>query len=84
MTHTMNETADIKEQLEAIKRIHDKVVEAVHGQVYAHVMAALTQIMIDLYNQHTEGADMEDFLNKMCAVYMANQMLSTPAGAVKQ
>lgn len=84
MTHTMTETADIKEQLDAIKGIHDKVVEAVHGQVYAHVMAALTQIMIDLYNQHTKDADMEDFLNKMCAVYMANQMINRGEGATKQ
>lgn len=84
MTHTMNETADIKEQLEIIKGIHDKIVDAIHQKPYACAMSAMTQIMVELYNHHTNEPNVEDFMNKMYAVYMVDQMASAPAGVVKQ
>lgn len=84
MTHTMNETAEIKEQLEIIKGIHEKVVDAVDQKPYACAMSALTQLMVSLYNEHTEEPSMEDFMNKMCAVYMADQMITRGDGMTKQ
>lgn len=84
MTHTINETAEIKEQLEIIKDIHEKVVDAVDRKPYACAMSAMTQIMVELYNHHTENAGLEDFVNKMAAVYMADQMVSRGDGMTKQ
>lgn len=84
MTHTMNETAEIKEQLAVIKGIHEKIADAVHEKSYACAMAALTGIMVELYNQHTEEPGMEDFVNRMAAVYMADQMINTGAQQTKQ
>lgn len=84
MTHTMTETAEIKEQLDIIKGIHEKVADAVDGKPYPCAMSALTSIMIELYNHYTEEPGIEDFMNKFAAAYMANQYINNGEGATKQ
>lgn len=84
MTHTMNETAEMKEQIEIIKVIHDQIVDAIDQKPYACAMSAMTKLMISLYDHHTEDPSVEDFMNKMYAVYMAHQMIHKGEGATKQ
>lgn len=84
MTHTMEQTADIKAQLAQINEIHNVIADAIDGKEYPCAMSALTSIMVDLYNAHTDEPTVEDYMNRMYAVYMADQMINKGEGETKQ
>lgn len=84
MTHTIEQTSEIKQQLAVIKEIHEKISDAVDGKEYPCVMSAMTSIMVDLYNANTDEPNIDDFLNRMYAVYMTDQMIGQGAGETQQ
>jgi len=76
MTHTINETEELKASIEKSKALHAKLQDVLLGQEYNIAMAALAQIMCVVYDDYFgEDANTKDFAMRMAILHQGRRTL---------